>query len=79
MGLSAKERAEFEADIKATRDAAAKKLDYAPPVDPSKPNRALMRLTAQDQVEMTTEFSNQYLAQMQNCVQAAGPSRTRAH
>jgi len=60
-GLSAKERADFEADIKATRDAADKKLDYAPPVDPSKPNRALMRLTSQDQVEMTTEFSNQYL------------------
>ena len=46
-GLSAKERADFEADIKATRDAADKKLDYAPPVDPKNPNRAMMRLTAQ--------------------------------
>lgn len=79
-GLSAKERADFEADIKATRDAADKKLDYAPPVDPSKPNRALMRLTAQDQMEVTTEFSSQYLAQMQNCVHATTPPpRTAAH
>lgn len=78
-GLSAKERADFEADIKATRDAAARKLDYAPPVDPSNPNRALMRLTSQDQVDITTEFSKQYLAQMQNCVHATAPSRTAAH
>jgi len=78
-GLSPRERADFAADIKATRDAAAQKLDYAPPVDPSKPNRALMRLTSQDQVEMTTEFSNQYLAKMQNCVHATAPSRTAAH
>ena len=35
--LSAKERAEFEADIKATRDAADQKLDSAPPVDPKIP------------------------------------------
>ena len=78
-GLSAKDRAEFEADIKATRDAAAKKLDYAPPVDPSNPNRALMRLTAQEQMEVTTEFSNQYMEQMKSCTQAAAPSRTSVH
>jgi hypothetical protein len=78
-GLSAKERADFEADIKATRDAADKKLDYAPPVDPKNPNRAMMRLTAQEQLEVTTEFSNQYLAQMQNCVHATAPSRPAAH
>ena len=78
-GLSAKQRAEFEADIKATRDAAAQKLDYAPPVDPSNPNRALMRLTAQEQLDVTTEFSNQYMAQMKSCTQAAGPSRTAVH
>ncbi|MBZ5600590.1 MAG: hypothetical protein LAN83_19985 [Acidobacteriia bacterium] len=78
-GLSAKERADFEADIKATRDAADKKLDYAPPVDPKNPNRAMMRLTAQEQMEVTTEFSNQYLAQMQNCVHASTPSRPPAH
>jgi hypothetical protein len=78
-GLSAKERADFEADIKATRDAADQKLDSAPPVDPKNPNRAMMRLTAQDQLEVTTEFSNRYLATMQNCVHAAAPARSAAH
>lgn len=78
-GLSAKERADFEADIKATRDAADQKLDYAPPVDPKNPNRAMMRLTAQEQLDVTTEFSNRYLATMQNCVHAAAPARSAAH
>src|SRR5690349_4308875 len=74
-GMSAKERADFAADIKATRDAAEQKLDYAPPVDPKNPNRALMRLSAQEQMEVTTQFSNQYLAEMQNCVKASTPAR----
>jgi hypothetical protein len=78
-GLSAKERADFEADIKATRDAADQKLDYAPPVDPKNPNRAMMRLTAQEQMEVTTEFSNRYLTTMQNCVHAGTPARSAAH
>src|SRR3984893_12569550 len=78
-GLSAKERADFEADIKATRDAADQKLDFAPPVDPKNPNRALMRLTAQEQLEVTTEFSNRYLATMQNCVHSAAPARSAVH
>lgn len=78
-GLSAKERADFEADIKATRDAADQKLDSAPPVDPKNPNRALMRLSAQEQVAVTTEFSNRYLAAMQNCVHAGTPARSAAH
>ena len=78
-GLSVKERTDFEADIKATRDAADQKLDSAPPVDPKNPNRALMRLTAQEQLEVTTEFSNRYLATMQNCVHAAAPARTAVH
>ena len=78
-GLSAKERADFEADIKATRDAADQKLDYAPPVDPKNPNRAMMRLTAQDQTELITEFSNRYLATMQNCVHAGTPVRSARH
>jgi len=78
-GLSAKERANFEADIKATRDASDQKLDYAPPVDPKNPNRALMRLSAQEQLDVTTEFSNRYLATMQNCVHAGTPARRAAH
>jgi hypothetical protein len=78
-GLSPKERADFEADIKATRDASDQKLDYAPPVDPKNPSRAMMRLTAQDQTELITEFSNRYLASMQNCVGAGAPPRRSAH
>ena len=78
-GLSAKERAEFEADIKATRDAASQKLDYAPPLDPKNPNRALMRLTAQEQMDVTTEFSNRYMEQMKSCTQASAPTRTAVH
>jgi hypothetical protein len=78
-GLSVKERTDFEADIKATRDAADQKLDSAPPVDPKNPNRALMRLTTQEQLEVTTEFSNRYLATMQNCIHAAAPARTAVH
>jgi hypothetical protein len=75
-GLSAKERADFEADIKATRDAADQKLDSAPPVDPKNPNRAMMRLTAREQIDVTTEFSNRYLAVMQNCVHSTAPARS---
>jgi hypothetical protein len=67
QGLSAKDRADFEADIKATRDAAGKGLDMAAPVDPSNPNRAVMRLTTQDQLDITKEFMNQYMARMQSC------------
>ena len=68
QGLSAKARADFEADIKATRDAAHKGLDMAAPLDPSNPNRALMRLTTQDQLDIAKEFGNQYMALMQNCM-----------
>ena len=68
QGLSAKDRADFEADIKATRDAAAKGLDQVPAVDPSNPNRALTRLTSQDQVDMISEFGTQYMAKMQDCI-----------
>lgn len=78
-GLSAKERADFEADIKALRDAADQKLDSAPPVDPKNPNRAMMRLTAQEQIDVTTEFSNRYLAVMQNCVHSTAPARSAKH
>jgi hypothetical protein len=39
QGLSAKDRADFEADIQAARDAAAKGLDAAAPVDPCQPQQ----------------------------------------
>lgn len=75
-GLSPKERADFLADIKATRDAADKKLDYAPPVDPKNPNRALMRLTAQEQMDVNTEFSKQLLEKVQNCAHGSTQARS---
>jgi hypothetical protein len=68
QGLSAKERADFEADIKATRDAAAKGLNQVPPVDPGNPQRVLMRLTTQDQMDVATEFGKQYMARVQGCM-----------
>jgi len=67
QGLSAKDRTDYEADIKATRDAAAKGLDQVPPVDPSNPARAVTRLTSQDQVDLISEFGTQFLAKLQEC------------
>jgi len=66
-GLSVKERADFEADIKATRDSAAKGLEQVEPVDPSNPYRAMSRLTTQDQIDIATEFGKQYSERMANC------------
>jgi hypothetical protein len=66
-GLSVKERADFEADIKATRDSAAKGLEQVEPVDPSNPYRAMTRLTTQDQIDIATEFGKQYSERMANC------------
>lgn len=67
QGLSAKERADFEADIRATRAAAAKGLEPVPPVDSSNPDRAMMRLSFQDQMAIATEYSKDYMAAMQAC------------
>jgi hypothetical protein len=78
-GLSPKERADFLADIKATRDAADKKLDYAPPVDPKNPNRAFMRLSQQEQMDVNTEYSKQLIATVQGCGAATRQSRAAAH
>jgi hypothetical protein len=67
QGLSAKDQADFEADIKATRAAAAEGLEQVPPVDPSNPNRVLMRLSVQDQMDIATEYSKKYMAVIQGC------------
>jgi hypothetical protein len=67
QGLSAKERADFEADIRSVRDGAAQGLDMPPPVDPANPMRAMMRLTTQDQVAVGTEFGAKYVQQMTAC------------
>jgi hypothetical protein len=69
-GLSAQERADFEADIKATREGAAKGLDMPPAVDPANPMRAMMRLTPQDQVAYGEAFGTRYVQQLTSCQQA---------
>jgi hypothetical protein len=67
QGLSSQERADFEADIKATRDSAAKGLEQVEPVDPSNPYRAMMRLSSQDQIAVAMEFSQKYTESMAAC------------
>ncbi|HVS25572.1 MAG TPA: hypothetical protein VMU03_17735, partial [Gammaproteobacteria bacterium] len=55
-GLSAKDKADYQADIKSVRDAAAAGQQMPAPVDPANPTRAMTRLTLQDQMSMATEF-----------------------
>jgi hypothetical protein len=66
-GLSAKDKADYEEDIKSVRDAAAAGQQMPAPVDPTNPMRAMSRLTLQDQMSMTTEFSTQYSQKMAAC------------
>jgi hypothetical protein len=65
--LSAKDKAEYEADIRSVREAGAAGKQMAAPVDPANPNRAMMRLTLQDQMSMSTEFGTQYAEKMATC------------
>jgi hypothetical protein len=67
QGLSAKERSEFEADIKATRDAATAGLDMPPPVDPANPMRAMMRLTPEQQMAHASEYGQKMVQQLTAC------------
>jgi hypothetical protein len=66
-GLSAKDKADYEADIRSVRDAGAAGQQTVAPVDPANPNRAMMRLTLQDQMSMSTEFGTQYAQKMAAC------------
>jgi hypothetical protein len=66
-GLSAQERAEFEADIAATRDAAAKGLEMVDPVDPANPYRVMTRLSVQDQTDIAIQSGQQMAAIMMTC------------
>jgi hypothetical protein len=66
-GLSAKDRADFEADIAAVREGAAKGLDMPPAVDPANPMRVMMRLTPQDQVAYGEEYGQKYAQQLGAC------------
>jgi hypothetical protein len=67
QGLSAKDRSEFEADIRSTREAAAAGMDMAPPLDPTNPFRAMMRLTPEQQVAHATEYGQKMATQMMAC------------
>ncbi len=66
-GLSAKDKADYEADIRSVREAGAAGQQTVAPVDPANPNRAMMRLTLQDQMAMSTEFGTQYAQKMAAC------------
>jgi hypothetical protein len=67
QGLSAQQRSEFEADIRATREAAASGLQMAVPIDPSNPMRAMMRLTPEQQVAAATEYGQKMAQQFTAC------------
>jgi len=66
-GLSAKDKTDYQADIKSMRDAAASGAQMPAPVDPANPMRAMMRLTPQDQISLATEFGTQYAEKMAAC------------
>jgi hypothetical protein len=66
-GLSAKDKADYQADIRSVRDAAAAGQQMPAPVDPANPSRAMTRLTLQDQMSMSTEFGTQYSQKMAAC------------
>lgn len=66
-GLSAKDRSEFEADIKATRSAAAAGLQMAPPLDPANPMRGINRLTPQQQMEAASEYGQKMVQHLTAC------------
>jgi hypothetical protein len=66
-GLSAKDKADYQADIKSMRDAAVSNAQTPAPVDPANPMRAMSRLTPQDQISLSTEFSTQYTAKLAAC------------
>jgi hypothetical protein len=67
QGLSAKDRAEFETDIRSTREAAAAGLDMPPPADPANPMRAMMRLTPEQQMAHATEYGQKMVQQLTAC------------
>ncbi len=66
-GLSAKDKADYEADIRSVREAAAAGQQTFASADPANPNRAMMRLSLQDQMAMSTEFGTQYAQKMAAC------------
>lgn len=67
-GLSAQERADFEADIRSIREAAAAGQQLPQPIDPANPMRAFSRLTAQEQMAIVQDFSAQAAQFIQQCM-----------
>src|SRR5215471_5850778 len=66
-GLSAKDKADYQADIKSMRDAAAAGAKMPAPVDPANPMRAMSRLPPQEQIAVASEFGTEYPAKMAAC------------
>jgi hypothetical protein len=67
-GLSAKERADFEADIRSIRDAGAAGQALPQPIDPANPMRAFSRLSPQEQMAIVQEFSATAAQFIQQCM-----------
>jgi hypothetical protein len=67
QGLSAKDRSEFEADIQATRSAAAAGLPMAPPLDPQNPMRGMNRLTPEQQMAAAGEYGQKMVQYLTAC------------
>ncbi len=72
--LSAKERADWEADIASIRELPTSGAMMPKAIDPSNPTRALMRLTTDEQMALNTEYSKQSQAAIAEC-QKTGPTR----
>lgn len=71
--LSAKERAEIQADIQAARASAGKGLGLIESADPKNPYRAEQRLSAQEQMGLNNEYAAQYSQAVLGCAGAARP------
>ena len=70
-GLSAKDRAELQADVQAAWASAGKGLDQIESADPQNSMRAEMRLTPEEQIEINSQYAQQYAQVTQNCAAMA--------
>jgi len=65
--LTAKQRADWQADIAATRRAAEQRLQMVEAVDPSNPYRFMTWLSNDDQMAIGTQFATQAATYMATC------------
>ncbi|MBP9866330.1 MAG: hypothetical protein KBC91_08025 [Candidatus Omnitrophica bacterium] len=65
--LSAKERAEFQADIMAAYAAAGQGLQQVLSTDPMNPYKIEQRLSAEEQAEVNTQYTQQMTQTMMSC------------